>query len=394
VQFSAKTIAVGQDITITIKGGKAPYSVTSANTKIAGVTGSGNTYQVKGASAGAVKIDVKDSAGNHVSQPITVTAQSTGTFASKYDVTGTWTDGKGNPYHFRQHNKDVEFDLNVSDLTHHYSGTYFAQDKFKGIVTRKTLSTGCVTRNEVTYTVISNNEMKEDQIRLDSNCGHTAGSKATQTLTRTATPPPPPAAKLDVQFSAASVEVGKSASIAIKGGKAPYSVTSANTKIADVTGSGSAYQVKGASAGAVKIDVKDSAGDHVSQSITVTMPSPVKTDVKFNNYNSGVACSYTDKATFTLKEPIRQAQAALWYDFGNVTQNVSYTLMASGKKIGSGTVKKGDCAAGHTWCHGFIELGDLTAGTYTMVASPGRVCHNVNHDGGNGFVMISGTPKK
>jgi hypothetical protein len=122
-------------------------------------------------------------------------------------------------------------------------------------------------------------------------------------------------------------------------------------------------------------------------------PVPVQPVQKFNNYNSNVECSYTDKATFILKEPIHSTQAALWYDFGS-TQNVTYTLMASGKKIGSGTVRKGDCAAGYTWCHGFIELGDLGPGTYTVVATPARVCHNVKHDSGNGFIMISGVPKQ
>jgi uncharacterized cupin superfamily protein len=122
-------------------------------------------------------------------------------------------------------------------------------------------------------------------------------------------------------------------------------------------------------------------------------PVPVQPVQKFNNYNSNVECSFTDKATFTLKEPIHVTQAALWYDFGS-TQNVTYTLMASGKKIGSGTVKKGDCAAGYTWCHGFMELGDLGPGTYTVVAAPARVCHNVKHDNGNGFIMISGVPTK
>jgi hypothetical protein len=115
---------------------------------------------------------------------------------------------------------------------------------------------------------------------------------------------------------------------------------------------------------------------------------------KFNNYNSYVVCSYTDKATFILKEPIHVTQAALWYDFGSSPQNITYTLMNSGKKIGSGTVRKGDCAVGYTWCQGLIELGDLGPGTYTVVASPARVCHNIKHDGGNGFIMISGVSKK
>jgi hypothetical protein len=122
-------------------------------------------------------------------------------------------------------------------------------------------------------------------------------------------------------------------------------------------------------------------------------PVAVQPVQKFNNYNSNVACSYTDKATFILKEPIHVTQAALWYDFGS-TQNVTYTLMVSGKKIGSGTVRKGDCAAGYTWCQGIIELGDLGPGTYAVVAAPARVCHNIKHDGGNGFIMISGVPKK
>jgi len=123
-------------------------------------------------------------------------------------------------------------------------------------------------------------------------------------------------------------------------------------------------------------------------------PSPVQPVQEFNNYNSHVECSNTDRATFTLNEPIQNAQAALWYDFGNVTQNVSYTLMTRGQAISRGSVKKGDCASGYTWCHGFIDLGDLGPGTYTVVASPARICHNVNHDKGNGFIMISGTPKR
>ena len=114
----------------------------------------------------------------------------------------------------------------------------------------------------------------------------------------------------------------------------------------------------------------------------------------FNNYNSHVECSYTDKATFTLRESIQQAQAALWYDFGNVTQNIAYTLTASGQTIGRGTVKKGACAAGYTWCQALFDLGNMAPGAYTIFAAPARICHNVSHDGGNGFIMISGVAKK
>ena len=100
----------------------------------------------------------------------------------------------------------------------------------------------------------------------------------------------------------------------------------------------------------------------------VTRPQPAPTPVqpvqKFNNYNSGVACSYTDKATFTLKEPDRHAtQAALWYDFGNV--HAKRHLHSHGlreKDRQRHGQRKGDCAAGYTWCHGFMELGDLAAG--------------------------------
>jgi hypothetical protein len=79
----------------------------------------------------------------------------------------------------------------------------------------------------------------------------------------------------------------------------------------------------------------------------------------------------------------------LWYDFGGGA-GVSYTLVASGTTIGQGSVRKGDCAAGYTWCHGFIDLGNLEAGSYTLVAAPGRICQNPAHDGGNGFVKVSG----
>ena len=76
----------------------------------------------------------------------------------------------------------------------------------------------------------------------------------------------------------------------------------------------------------------------------VTRPQPAPTPVqpvqKFNNYNSNVECSYTDKATFILKEPIHVTQAALWYDFGS-TQNVTYTLMASGKRSAAERSRKG-----------------------------------------------------
>ena len=114
---------------------------------------------------------------------------------------------------------------------------------------------------------------------------------------------------------------------------------------------------------------------------------------EFNNYNSNVACSFTDKATFSLRESIHQAQAALWYDFGNGTQSVAYTLTSPGQLVSRGSVKKGDCAAGYTWCHGFIDLGDLGPGTYAMVTAPARICHNPDHDGGNGFIRITGVPK-
>jgi hypothetical protein len=125
-------------------------------------------------------------------------------------------------------------------------------------------------------------------------------------------------------------------------------------------------------------------------------PSPVTAArvEKFNNYNSNVECRYTDRASFSIREPLGQVRAALWYDFGGVGQSVTYSLAASGQTIGHGAVRKGDCAAGYTWCHGFVDLGDLAAGSYTLAASPARICHNPSHDNGNGFVMVSGVPKR
>ena len=123
-------------------------------------------------------------------------------------------------------------------------------------------------------------------------------------------------------------------------------------------------------------------------------PNPPTTMVKnFDNYNSSVACTYGDRATFSLKEPIRQAEAALWYDFGSAMASASYTLVSGGRTIRRGSMRKGDCAAGYTWCHGFIDLGDLDAGTYTVITTPAQVCHNTGYDGGNGFVMVSGIPR-
>lgn len=113
----------------------------------------------------------------------------------------------------------------------------------------------------------------------------------------------------------------------------------------------------------------------------------------FNNYNSSVECSNTGLATFTLKEALRLSKAMIWYDFGNSAQEVKYTLSTAGRKVVSGIVQKGDCARGYTWCNGLMEFGDLEPDTYTVAVSPARICHNPKHDGGNGFIRISGIPK-
>lgn len=122
-------------------------------------------------------------------------------------------------------------------------------------------------------------------------------------------------------------------------------------------------------------------------------PGVAQTKEVFNNYNSNVECSLTDKAAFTLREALNRAMGAVWYDFGKVPMEAHYTLTRSGKTIGSGVVRKGDCAKGYTWCSGLMDFGDLQAGTYTVTVSPGRICHNPKNDGGNGFIRVSGTPK-
>ena len=101
----------------------------------------------------------------------------------KFDVTGIWKTGPYS-YPFFQNGSDVKSILVVKDFGHYFSGKFISPTKFKGIMTRRQKSTGCVTRIRITYTMTSNRSMNEQQLYLDSKCDLPKGKRITASYTR------------------------------------------------------------------------------------------------------------------------------------------------------------------------------------------------------------------
>ena len=101
----------------------------------------------------------------------------------RFDVTGIWKTGPYS-YPFFQNDGEVKSILVANNFGHYYSGEFISPTQFKGIMTRRQKSNGCITMIEITYTMTSNNTMTEEQLYLDSHCDLPQGKRINASYTR------------------------------------------------------------------------------------------------------------------------------------------------------------------------------------------------------------------
>lgn len=109
-----------------------------------------------------------------------------------------------------------------------------------------------------------------------------------------------PTAALTVAPSAVAGVVGGTNSLSIAGGKAPYSVSSSNTSVASASLSGSAVSVGLLAAGTATISVTDATGAVVSATVTVTAAPVVAAPLTVSPTNQIVLDSSNVNVTYLI----------------------------------------------------------------------------------------------
>lgn len=230
-------VAVGQGRGFGVSGGKAPYTVVSANPGIARVEARTNLFMVWGVSAGSTQITVTDAAGArqqgtvHVgtTKPLSVSADATILAGGK----GELVISSGNPPYTVTTSAHLTAALKGND----------AQGRPVYTLTAKSIGQGTVTVKDGKAQTASKTVTVKEWVTL-SFPQLTAEPRA--------------------------IDVGQTTPLTVSGGKPPYTVTASNPAAVTIQQQATGqYAVTGRQAGVVGIVAKDSAGTTRELSLTI-----------------------------------------------------------------------------------------------------------------------------
>ena len=234
---AANPVAVGQGRSFGVSGGKAPYTVVSANPGIARVEARTNIYMVWGVAPGSTQVTVTDAAGAKVqgtvhvgtTKPLSLTGDATILVGGN----GELIIGSGNPPYTVTTSPHLAAALKGNDA---YGRTVYT-------LTAKSAGQGTVTVRDAKGQAANRNITIKDWVTLS--------------FPQLAAEP-------------RAIDVGQTTPLAVSGGKPPYTVTSSNPGAVTIQQqSAGQYTVTGRQAGVVGIVAKDSAGATRELSLTV-----------------------------------------------------------------------------------------------------------------------------
>ena len=243
--FSINPIDVNMSTGLSIAGGTAPYTVSASNTNVTvtpvGPAATTINYSVKGNTAGSTVVTVRDSKGNQVANTITIRSNAPHLYSI---ITATTV------------NIGQFVDFQPMGGVPPYRVTAPANVTISPLASNKFRITG-VTPGKIRITITD-----------------ASGTQAGTDLTVIAP-------SFALSLSPEPVGVGQGRSFTVSGGKAPYTVVSANPGIARIEARSAYYLVWGVSPGTTQIMVTDSTGTRTqgnvvisgTKSLNITAPS-------------------------------------------------------------------------------------------------------------------------
>jgi hypothetical protein len=265
---SSITVAIGSAWaqTYSIGGGTGPYTVTSSNTLVATVAMAGNNYIVTGVSAGTTNILIRDSAGGTVNVSVSVAVASSlplYTTAPPSLTLGIGPVGADQPYL-------------VGGGTGPYTATSdnsnVAAVSLQGVnltITGLTAGTASIFVRDSAGTIVT--------LRV------TVVGAAIVPLFTTAPP-------------SVTIAISSTQTYGVGGGTGPYTATSSNASVADVSLVGNSLKVTGITAGSANVVIRDSQGATVN--VAVTVPAASTVAVVHNGTANGVTIAIGSTQTY------------------------------------------------------------------------------------------------
>ncbi len=225
---ASNPVAVGQGRGFGVSGGKAPYTVVSANPGIARVEARTNLFMIWGVAAGSTQVTVTDAAGAKVhgtvhvgtTKPLSVSAEATLLAGGR----GELVISSGNPPYTVTTSQHLSAALKGNDPQGRPVYTLTAKSTGQGTVTVKDSKAQTASR---TVTVKEWVTLSFPQLTAEPR----------------------------------TIDVGQTTPLAVSSGKAPYTVTASNPNAVTIQQQGTGqYAVTGRQAGVVSIVAKDSGG--------------------------------------------------------------------------------------------------------------------------------------
>ncbi len=131
-------------------------------------------------------------------------------------------------------------------------------------------------------------------------CGGGGGSPGLSSGSVAPTPAPPSTLFTTVPVAGLTLAMGVSNSFAVGGGTPPYSVTSSNLAVTSASINGTVLSIGGVGGGSASIDVRDSAGQTKSISITVTTQAVTPPITMFTTAPANVNIANGSTVTYTI----------------------------------------------------------------------------------------------
>ena len=264
---AAVTVAVGDPATFAVGGGRAPYSVTSANAGVAKVALVGSNFTITAVAPGTVQVRIVDGEGKDLSIAVTVPSPSSGgvLFTTAPDTvtiavtnTATFTVGGGRtPYTVSTAN------ANVARIA--------------------------IVGNEITITAVAPGTTQVRVLDADGNA---------VAIAVTVPSPPSGGVLYTTAPDAVTVAAGSTASFTVGGGRAPYAVSTANASVAQVAITGNTFTITGVAAGTAQVRVIDADGDAVA--LAVTVPAAAGGGVLFTTAPDSVTLAAGSTAGYSV----------------------------------------------------------------------------------------------
>ena len=236
---SSVTAAVGRPQTYTVRGGIAPYVVTSANPNIVAATLVGQTLTLTGITPGTSSVAVRDSLNALVSIGVTVTPAAGLALFTTAPTALTAPTG--------------------TTLTFSVGG---GVPPYAATSSNSSVATVTLIGNTLT---IYGNTSGSASISIRDSVG--------AVLPPIAVVVPPPAAIFSNAPSNVTIALGTSPVFVLGGGQPPYTAVSTDTSVASASVAGTNLTINALKAGSATIQVRDSLGGSLSP-IVVTVPPP------------------------------------------------------------------------------------------------------------------------